>query len=158
MWCWNILCMTSVRSHMEYARGLIGEIETSIYRACNRLHLHLPLLSNVKTRRLSVHMFASIPPCLAQCQHALENALNAVVLAARTAKHSSRVSYKHVWRARGTFAVRSYVMSVTKTTGTPFWWHSLISTDGSMNWWVHGSRCEDYGSRATSTVTTPTVA
>ena len=31
-----------------YGRGLVGEIETSIYRACNRLHLHLPLSSHDK--------------------------------------------------------------------------------------------------------------
>ena len=79
-----------------YGRGVVGGIETSIYRACNLLDLHLPLFSHVEIRRLSVHVLASILPCSAQCQHALEHALDALLLAAIAAMHSFRVSYKDV--------------------------------------------------------------
>ena len=156
----KIACIVQSVTCIQYGCGreVVGGIETLIYRACNLLDLHLPLFSHVEIRRLSVHVLASILPCSAQRQHVLEHALDALLLVVIAAMHLFRVSYKDVGRARGTFARGSYVKSVTQTTGTPFWWHSLISTDGSMSSWVLLSCCEAYGSQARSRMTSPTVA
>ena len=122
-----------VRSHMEYARGLVGEIETSIYRACNRLHLHLPLLSNVKTRRLSVHILASIPPCLAQCQHALKHALRAIVLVAIAAQSRFLVCFTNLSLALGTCVLASSARSASEITGAALLCHTLGSAPGTRS-------------------------